>query len=284
MDVCERDLDGTITCLCGHTCGTEKALERHLTQCPVRMRAGKGVDSGYPGPQVSQLPLPASLSQRLAAKGIDSDDEGQQAAPPTFLAATWSGPGRRQSVQRRRTWSGQEPSQSKNNFAPEMTVPHTADNDMLRCACSFTCGTPKALARHREKCTEISDRGEQQEQKRSDRFCTDTLRFGEASVPLASCPVSRVRPPKSLSRPKAAGSRLPVRLLLVRHAESANRRRSKQEAAANDPELSELGRRQAEALAHRLARDLAQEEDAAKGSKEALQACRTASKRYCMRP
>lgn len=47
-----------------------------------------------------------------------------------------------------------------------------------------------------------------------------------------------------------------VRLLIIRHGKSANRGRKKGEAASLDPELSEVGYEQAEALGKRLEKDL----------------------------
>lgn len=47
-----------------------------------------------------------------------------------------------------------------------------------------------------------------------------------------------------------------MRLLLVRHAQSANKERAVGQEAAKDPGLSELGQLQAEALGQKLARDL----------------------------
>lgn len=48
----------------------------------------------------------------------------------------------------------------------------------------------------------------------------------------------------------------PVRLLVVRHGRSANKSREKGEAASTDPELSEQGFEQAEALGDKLKKDL----------------------------
>jgi broad specificity phosphatase PhoE len=47
-----------------------------------------------------------------------------------------------------------------------------------------------------------------------------------------------------------------VRLLIVRHGRSANKSREKGQAASSDPELSEQGFEQAEALGEKLAKDL----------------------------
>jgi len=66
----------------------------------------------------------------------------------------------------------------------------------------------------------------------------------------------------SPARPIGAASGPPVRLLLVRHAQSANKEKGRlakaKGSSSKDPELSEKGYEQAEALGVRLARDFAQ--------------------------
>lgn len=65
-------------------------------------------------------------------------------------------------------------------------------------------------------------------------------------------------PPSSPAAPSCTPQRLhsPVRLLIVRHARSANKARSSTTAASLDPDLSDLGYLQAEALGSRLRQDL----------------------------
>lgn len=97
-----------------------------------------------------------------------------------------------------------------------------------------------------------------------------TRAFTEGATPAPAAPLVERRgvelqkppegctPPPSPAAPSCTPQRLhsPVRLLIVRHARSANKARSSTTAASLDPDLSDLGYLQAEALGSRLHQEL----------------------------
>lgn len=81
-------------------------------------------------------------------------------------------------------------------------------------------------------------------------------------------PPAEAQLPRVLLRPRQAGDVSGYRrLLLVRHAQSANKGRQAGQVAEADPGLTDLGQRQAEALGRRFGIDLAEEgaEECARG-------------------
>lgn len=104
----------------------------------------------------------------------------------------------------------------------------------LCCPCGFTCGTAMAWDKHQLRCEQ-----------------NDLPNQPAASAPrrpkALTDPVGVVR--SSQAAPSTSAKRKTLRLLVVRHGESANRTTSNK---CPDPGLSEKGHRQAAALAQRL--------------------------------
>mmetsp|Transcript_62721 Transcript_62721/g.112575 ORF Transcript_62721/g.112575 Transcript_62721/m.112575 type:complete len:329 (-) Transcript_62721:10-996(-) len=148
---------------------------------------------------------------------------------------------------------------------------------MLHCSCGFSCGVKAALERHLAKFagteSETEHRPDDGESlpvpalpsrifrsvpvlgRNSAAHDLNSDEQGEASPvsPLETgspfCHMCRTLPLPSADDWK-------VRLLLVRHAQSANKARQPGQAAEADPGLTDLGFCQAEALAERLSKDL----------------------------
>lgn len=155
---------------------------------------------------------------------------------------------------------------------------------MLHCACGYTCGTPAALERHIAKFAEdvesasahvrvaapVSPVREKARQAPVIRIreCSAESLGSQTSAPES--PSSPANPSQHLRLPAIlheranggnssdANSLETVRLLLVRHAQSGNKARADGERASPDPDLSDLGFEQAEALGVKMERDLKQ--------------------------
>lgn len=159
---------------------------------------------------------------------------------------------------------------------------------MLHCACGYTCGTPAALERHVAKFADDEEGLVSHVRvpapispKRPQAREAPVIRIREPSSesldspPSPASPESRpvrlpaIQPERANHGPAGgadANSLETVRLVLVRHAQSGNKARADGERASPDPDLSELGFEQAEALGQRMERELKQDLLRAPGS------------------
>mmetsp|Transcript_103567 Transcript_103567/g.198803 ORF Transcript_103567/g.198803 Transcript_103567/m.198803 type:complete len:183 (+) Transcript_103567:2-550(+) len=146
-----------IGCKCGYTCGTMKALEKHLDKFkgnpaheaqvkerppspPRPVPQGMPGMSGFPGDlppgmaeQLSRgggypMDLPPGMAEQLGLLGGDIDDL------PPGVAERLLG----------MTGAGREPVRSAAGAG-------NSDDVEIGCICGYTCGTAKALQRHLDK-------------------------------------------------------------------------------------------------------------------------------------
>eukprot|EP00747_Dinoflagellata_sp_TGD_P220950 gnl/TRDRNA2_/TRDRNA2_92865_c0_seq1.p1 gnl/TRDRNA2_/TRDRNA2_92865_c0~~gnl/TRDRNA2_/TRDRNA2_92865_c0_seq1.p1 ORF type:complete len:384 (+),score=50.27 gnl/TRDRNA2_/TRDRNA2_92865_c0_seq1:103-1254(+) len=160
---------------------------------------------------------------------------------------------------------------------------------MLYCLCGYSCGTKAALDRHIAKFPDAeSEHGaalappglpprtirsvpdihvtecDGEDNDNNYPFASMTINNGNylsqtlGVDSMGTCSSSPSSPSSSsfAISPSGATTGKAVRLLLVRHAQSANKQREKGEAASLNPGLTDLGSQQADALGKRLARDL----------------------------
>lgn len=156
---------------------------------------------------------------------------------------------------------------------------------MLYCRCGFTCGTERALDRHMSQFAGTAEAAShaKKAQISFDLEILESCEDGQAAdytdddrtppttawTPLAQPPcrpfspeswgqTTPLRGRRSLAlmqpSPRTECNGLEVRLLLVRHAQSANKARDPGSPASLDPGLTELGMGQAESLSRRLLR------------------------------
>mmetsp|Transcript_96056 Transcript_96056/g.173306 ORF Transcript_96056/g.173306 Transcript_96056/m.173306 type:complete len:345 (+) Transcript_96056:121-1155(+) len=148
---------------------------------------------------------------------------------------------------------------------------------MLYCSCGYSCGIQAALARHVDKFagTELAEEHSPslEAPELTQGFCDDESpstccgrspsSFSLATQPtrpgwrqLAELddlsPTSLRDPPAEFPRTPSSSSSVSVRILLIRHAQSANKSRASGQASVPDPGLSEKGLEQAEVLGQRL--------------------------------
>lgn len=146
------------------------------------------------------------------------------------------------------------------------------DDDCIYCACGFTCSTSSALNRHIQWFANTADAGQHIRQD------LPLHPSSPKTVGTKLSPTRHAEPPTQtsplLSSPRAHntttwtpsvsapnGSQGPlVRLLIVRHAHSANKALKQGQKASKNPGLSETGCTQAIALGNRLANEFKQPE------------------------
>mmetsp|Transcript_93742 Transcript_93742/g.292096 ORF Transcript_93742/g.292096 Transcript_93742/m.292096 type:complete len:354 (+) Transcript_93742:162-1223(+) len=157
-----------------------------------------------------------------------------------------------------------------------------ADPEMLHCKCGYTCGTKAALEKHilrfgldnKDHCLNtgpLSPAGRPQagpmlklgtcELDTTAVAMSPTLSVTSTFSTVPNSPMTPVCSPAlfrnpSPVRPTLAQRENAVRLLLVRHAQSANKCREAGQRASSDPELSDLGYDQAQALGRHLQEQL----------------------------
>jgi len=134
---------------------------------------------------------------------------------------------------------------------PSSPLPQVSDDSMMHCKCGYSCGTEMAFARHVLHCAYGGIRVCESESARGTASCPPS----EYRVqPMSAAGRFSVRSFARASSPKFSGLEPILRLLLIRHGESANRHRAKDEPPSKDPGLTELGHKQAEAVAGELLR------------------------------
>mmetsp|Transcript_122931 Transcript_122931/g.342564 ORF Transcript_122931/g.342564 Transcript_122931/m.342564 type:complete len:346 (-) Transcript_122931:51-1088(-) len=146
-----------------------------------------------------------------------------------------------------------------------------ADPDMMHCKCGFTCGTKAAMKKHLNKFDALGqgqDHGVDPEpfsplRKTRTQLLIDACQSESPSLSgdsfastVPTSPITPLTPNLPLYTPLApitpSSAQHGVRLLLVRHAQSANKCRTPGQKPVADPELSTLGFEQAQALGRRL--------------------------------
>eukprot|EP00933_Yihiella_yeosuensis_P010808 TRINITY_DN11764_c0_g1_i1.p1 TRINITY_DN11764_c0_g1~~TRINITY_DN11764_c0_g1_i1.p1 ORF type:complete len:361 (+),score=52.99 TRINITY_DN11764_c0_g1_i1:91-1173(+) len=155
-------------------------------------------------------------------------------------------------------------------------IDRTPERTMLYCSCGFSCGVKAALDRHIAKFSKTDEaemhcpavgppplpaRGTQSEPAiRITGLRSSDLKVkdfdDEDQSPVA---FTRTQPLKDfckdVARTPSLGSGTAVRIVFIRHAQSANKCRAPGQAASPDPGLTDLGHRQAEELGKRLEND-----------------------------
>ncbi|CAE7678374.1 unnamed protein product, partial [Symbiodinium sp. CCMP2456] len=234
-----------LSCKCGFTCGTPKALEKHQQRgCSAsEVKQGRCLgrsqttaftpSAGRWSQPMVRKELSDSLHKRPGAElgNLLSSDCGQ--AMPLF---------ERPKLQHSRSDAVSSQTLSRREEGRSADV----DDSHLTCGCGFTCGTPSAMDRHQRRCS-LDVRSAPASPAAVDKAFDVQLRrrFGsELQAPV----VDKAACSHNLEEAEGkTGSSL--RFLLVRHGESANRGSA---SKCPDPALSTKGQRQAEALADRL--------------------------------
>lgn len=152
-----------------------------------------------------------------------------------------------------------------------------ADPDMLHCVCGYTCGTRAALEKHigrfgpdcEDHKVDPEPLSPLRQPRGAPRLRLDSCHLDSPALGMSWTSAATTVPPspmtplspqirRSLYSQQAvspSSAQTGVRLLLVRHAQSANKSRQSGQRAAADPELSDLGYEQAQALGRRLAEE-----------------------------
>lgn len=147
---------------------------------------------------------------------------------------------------------------------------------MLYCKCGYSCGIPAALERHLAKFASTAEAKEHAAIKQSLLPCRRMLSSPDLGnlldddLPSSERPrrVSEAQTTKHVHTSTSPSFMLgeqggafsglgssAARVILVRHGQSANKRRDPGSPAAADPDLTDLGFEQAEAVAERLYKD-----------------------------
>lgn len=198
-----------LECSCGFTCGTPTAMQKHRGRCSLDARS-----------------LPATPHHR------------EESSEPMMSRSLTTTPGETKRAQLRHA------SSSVQSYKTQLR--RQGSDGTLYCPCGFTCGTAMAWEKHQLRCELQNELPNQPSAPasapRRPKAMTDPLGSVGPEQPAPALPPA---PAKN----NGPAKRKTLRLLLVRHGESANRTTSNK---CPDPGLSEKGHRQAAALAERL--------------------------------
>ncbi|CAK9092321.1 Uncharacterized protein SCF082_LOCUS43447 [Durusdinium trenchii] len=223
-----------LKCKCGFTCGTPTAMQKHAGRCTLNSQSLPS-SPVHRKTMESQPSLSRSLTDKLEQTEASPtrSRHGGQSVRPTFHHA----------------------SSSLDSYKTQLRRQGT--DGTIHCKCGFTCGTPTAWEKHQQRCDFSMDLPNQPAAVAATPAPVPSPARAKAKASADSKGLAKAAAPGTRY---ASAARKPLRLLFIRHGESANRTSS---SKCSDPGLSEKGQRQAEALGHHLAETLAPEDIAA---------------------
>jgi len=236
-----------LSCKCGFTCGTPKALEKHQQRGCSASEKGRLLGRSQ---TTAFTPTERRWSQPMVRKELSDSLHNRSETELSGMLSSDCGHSmplfERPKLQHSRSdaVSSQTLSRREEGRAADL------DDSHLTCGCGFTCGTPSAMNRHQKRCS-LAVRSAPASPAAVDKAFEVQLRKRFGSEPSAA--VVDKAAFSRIAEEAEAETRSSLRFLLVRHGESANRGST---SKCPDPALSPKGQRQAEALADRLAGEM----------------------------